>query len=99
MKFKDICGKISDVIRVIFGYGVTVSLFAGGLTFLGFLAAFIIGGPTATAICVFIKDKIIPVIIYISTISVVLGIVAMYLKGEVALTSNKNKASKHEGEM
>ncbi len=98
-KFKEICSKISDVIRVIFGYGITVSLFAGGLTFFGFIAALIIGGETATAICLFISKQIIPVIIYISTISVVLGIIAMYLKGEVALTSNKKKSSKHEGEM
>lgn len=97
--FKEICGKISDALHVVFGYGITISLFAGGLTFIGFIAALIIGGDTATAICVFTKDKIIPVIIYISTISVVLGIIAMYLKGEVALTSNKKKASKHEGEM
>lgn len=99
MKFKEICSKISDVIRVIFGYGITISLFAGGLTFFGFIAALIIGGDVATAICLVISKKIIPVIIYISTISVVLGIIAMYLKGEVALTSNKKKASKHEGEM
>ncbi len=99
MKFKDICNKISDVIRVIFGYGITISLFAGGITFFGFIAALIIGGETATEICVFISKKIIPVIIYTSTISVVLGIIAMYLKGEVALTSNKKKAAKHEGEM
>ena len=53
-KFKEICSKISDVIRVIFGYGITVSLFAGGLTFFGFIVALIIGGETATAICTFI---------------------------------------------
>ena len=99
MKIKEFFSKVSDVIRVIFGYGITISLFAGGLTFFGFIAALIIGGETATAICLVISKKIIPVIIYISTISVVLGIIAMYLKGEVALTSNKKKASKHEGEM
>lgn len=99
MTIKEILHKISDVIRVIFGWGITISLFAGGLTFFGFIAALIIGGPTATAICLFISGKIIPVIIYISTISVVLGIIAMYLKGEVALTSNKKKAAKHESEM
>lgn len=98
-KIKETFAKISDALRVVFGYGITISLFAGGLTFLGFIAALIIGGETATAICTFISGKIIPVIIYISTISVVLGILAMYLKGEVALTSNKKKSSKHEGEM
>lgn len=96
---KKILEKISDILRKIFGYGIIVSLFGGGLTFFGFVAALIIGGDVATEICLFISGKIIPVIIYISTIMVFLGIVAMYLKGEVALTSNKKKASKHEGEM
>lgn len=99
MKFKNILGKISDILRVIFGYGIMIALFAGGLTFFGYIAALIIGGETATAICLFISKKIIPVIIYISTIMVLLGIVAMYLKGEVALTSDKKKSSKHDSEM
>lgn len=99
MKFKEICHKISNVLRVIFGYGIAISLFAGGLTFFGFLAALIIGGETANAICLFISGKIIPVIIYISTVMVLLGVIAMYLKGEVALTSNKKKAAKHQAEM
>ena len=99
MKIKEILGKISDVLRVIFGYGIAIALFAGGLTFFGYIAAFIIGGETATAICLFISGKIIPVIIYISTVMVALGIISMYLKGEVALTSNKKKRAKHQGEM
>ena len=99
MKFKEICHKISNILRVIFGYGIAISLFAGGLTFFGFLAALIIGGETANAICLFISGKIIPVIIYISTVMVILGVIAMYLKGEVALTSNKKKAAKHQAEM
>lgn len=76
-----------------------ISLFAGGLTFFGYLAALIIGGDTATAICTFIYEKIIPVIIYLSTSMVILGLLAMYLNGETALTSDKKKTSKHKGEM
>ena len=68
-----------------------ISLFAGGLTFFGYLAALIIGGDTATAICSFIYEKIIPVIIYLSTSMVILGLLAMYLNGETALTSDKKK--------
>lgn len=96
---KEICKKISAVLKTIFGYGIMICLFAGGLTFFGYLAALIIGGETATAICVFIYKAIIPYIIKTSTIMVLLGLVAMYLNGEMALTSNKKKASKHEGEM
>ena len=95
---KEICKKISQVLRTVFGYGIMLCLFAGGLTFFGYLAALIIGGETAAAICVFIYKTIIPVIIKTSTILVLLGLVVMYLNGELALTSDKKKASKHHGE-
>ena len=98
-KVKAVCLNISNVLSWIFGAGIAVSLFAGGLTFFGFLAALIIGGDTAGTICDFIYKSIFPVIIKISTISVLLGIFIMYLRGEVALTSEKKKTSKHDGEL
>ena len=96
---KEVCKKISAVLKTIFGYGIMLCLFAGGLTFFGYLAALFIGGETATTICTFIYKTLIPYIIKASTIMVLLGLVAMYLNGEMALTSNKKKASKHQGEM
>lgn len=96
---KKACKKIASVISTIFGYGIMIALFGGGLTFFGYVAALIIGGDTAATICAVIYDKILPVIIYISTIMVVIGLVAMYLNGETALTPDKKKTSKHEGEM
>ncbi len=96
---KNICKKISNVLRVVFGYGILVALFVGGLTFFGYVAALIIGGDVAAAICAFIYKTIVPPMIKVSTISVLLGLVVMYLNGEVALTASKKKASKHEGEM
>ncbi len=96
---KEICKKISNVLRVIFGYGIMVCLFAGGLTFFGYVAALIIGGDTAATICDVLYNQIIPVIIKASTVLVLLGLVIMYLNGEKALTSNKKKSSKHQGEL
>ena len=96
---KEICKKISNVLKTIFGYGIMITLFAGGLTFFGYVAALIIGGSTATAICTVIYKDIVPIIIYTSVIMVLLGLVAMYLAGEVALTPEKKKAKKHEGEV
>ena len=91
---KEICKKISTVLKTIFGYGIMICLFAGGLTFFGYLAALIIGGETATAICTVIYKTIVPYIIKGSTIMVLLGLVAMYLNGEMALTANKKKPGK-----
>lgn len=96
---KETCKKISNVLRTIFGYGIMICLFAGGLTFFGYVAALIIGGETATAICVFIYKTLFPWIIRASTVLVLLGLLTMYLNGEKALTSDKKKTSKHEGEL
>ena len=91
---KETCKKISAVLKTIFGYGIMITLFAGGLTFFGYLAALIIGGETATAICTFIYKTIIPYIIKGSTAMILLGLVAMYLNGEMALTSGKSTKKK-----
>jgi len=96
---REICKKLSDLLRTVFGYGIMICLFAGGLTFFGYMAALIIGGETAAVICTVIYKSIIPVIIKSSTILVLLGLLVMYLNGEMALTANKHETSKHEGEM
>jgi len=96
---KKFCKKLSDILRWVFGWGILVCLLAGGLTFFGYVAALCIGGDTAAAICQFIYKTLFPYIIRTSTVLVLLGLVVMYLGGETALTANKKKAAKHEGEM
>lgn len=59
----------------------------------------VISGGTGYEITNVIKSSILPVVIYASTILVLLGLFIMYLRGETALTPDKKKASKHEGEM
>ena len=89
--------KIANVCKLIFGYGIMIVLFAGGLTFFGYVAALIIGGETATAICTWIYKSFVPVMIYASTILILFGLATMYLAGEKALTPGK-KDMKTEGE-
>lgn len=89
--------KISDVCKLIFGYGIMIVLFAGGLTFFGYVAALIIGGETATAMCTWIYKTFIPLIIMASTILILFGLVTMYMAGEKALTPGKKNA-RSEGE-
>ena len=84
--------KISDVFKIIFGYGIMIVLFAGGLTFFGYVAALIIGGETAAAVCTWIYKSFIPVIIYASTVLILFGLLTMYLAGEKALVPGRNAA-------
>lgn len=88
---KNICKKISTALRWVFGYSIMLCLLAGGLTFFGYLAALCIGGDTAAEICRVIYDIVIPVIIKISSVTVLLGLLVMYLNGEVALSAGKKQ--------
>ncbi len=93
------CRKISDALKSVFGWGIMLCLFAGGLTFFGYLAALVIGGDVAAEICRVLSGEIFPVIIYASTVMVLLGLTSMYFGGEKALTSEKKESAKHEGEL
>ena len=88
---KKLLDKVSVLCRWIFGYGIMIALFVGGLTFLGYLVALIVGGDIATTICSFIKEQVNPIITYLSTSMVLFGLLTMYLAGEKALTSEKQK--------
>ena len=94
---KESLKKISGVCKLIFGYGIMIVLFAGGLTFFGYVIALIIGGETAASICAWIYKSFIPVIIRASTILILFGLVTMYMAGEKALTPG-GKTKKDEGE-
>ena len=83
--------------RIIFGYSIMITIFAGGLTLLGYIAALIIGGDTAALICEVIYKDIFPILIYISTVMVLFGLVTMYLAGEMALTAGKKKKNPENG--
>ena len=88
---KEYLMKASKICKLLFGYGIMFVLFAGGLTFFGYLAALFVGGSAAEAICIFIYKKIIPVIVYTANCLVIFGLISMYLAGELALTTNKKK--------
>ncbi len=81
--------KVSEVCKLIFGYGIMIVLFTGGMTFFGYVAALIIGGETATSICTWIYKSFIPVIIYASTVLILFGLITMYMAGEKALVPGR----------
>ncbi len=88
---KEFMKKISVFLKEVFGWGIMICLFAGGITFFGYIVALIIGGNTAAVICSFIYDKFIPVVVYVTSVLVLLGLVAMYMGGEIALSAKKKQ--------
>ena len=93
---KEFSKTISGFLKDVFGYGMVVCLFAGGLTFFGYLVALIMGGETATSICVFIYKTICPIIVTLSNVMIIVGLLAMYLNGEKALTISDDKKKKEQ---
>jgi hypothetical protein len=71
---------MKKIIDTIFGYGMVISLFVGGLTFFGYAAALIIGGQIATDICTFIYKTLYPYLIYFSSIVVLIGLLKSYIE-------------------
>ena len=82
--------KPTKICKIVFGYGIMLSLLVGALTFFGYVFAICIGGELATQICSFIKDRIIPLVTYTSTVMVLFGLLIMYMSGQVALTAKKS---------
>lgn len=85
---KKVLKAIIKILDKIYGWGIFICLFGGGLMFFGFLAAFIIGGETATAISVFIHKTIFKGLIYGGNVIICLGLLNMYLKKQKSLTVN-----------
>ena len=83
--------KTALVLSYIYAVGIAVSLFAGALSALGYAVALIIGGQGAGKICEFIYKELYPVLVYIATGSVLLGLLKMYIAGEKSLTPPKKK--------
>lgn len=86
------------VMKIIFGWAIMLTLFVGGATFLAYVAAIILGGDEAVRITAFIKNYIIPGITYASTVSVLYGLIIMYLSGQTALSAKKAKTEAKSNE-
>ena len=89
-KFRENTAKI---LSYVYAIGIAVSLFVGAITVFGYIVALIVGGDTATEMCSFIYQKIYPIIIYLSSVSILIGLVKMYFAGEKSLVPpKKNRA-------
>ena len=91
-KFFEKLRKISLLIlKNVFGYSVMITLLGGGLTMLCYVVALIIGGDVAAKICDVTYKQVWPIIIMIANITIVLGLIAMYINGDKALSPSEKK--------
>ena len=88
---KEFREKLGKILAQLYGVGIFTALMLGALSFVGYLAALILGGEVAGQICTFIYKKVYPGIYYLSAGSVLLGLLKMYVVGEKALTPPRKK--------
>jgi hypothetical protein len=87
--------KTGQIINIIVGWGIYLTLIAGGLTFFAFLLALLIGGGkdgTGQIIAVFLQKKFFPVVIRAASFTVILGLIGMYINKQQALSLKTDKA-------
>ena len=92
-KFREALAKI---LTYVYAVGIALSLFVGAISALGYIAAIAIGGDTAGKICAFIYKDFYPHIIYLASLSIMVGFVRMYVAGEKSLVPPKKKIKAKE---
>ncbi len=84
--------KIYKVLNTIYGVMMSVSFFAGFLPLIPFIIAIIIGGDAGEAIAVFLQKDYYPWVIIIGSLSLVVGLIAMYVGKLEALSVKRVSA-------
>ena len=71
--------KIYKILNKIYGVMMTISFFAGILPLIPFVIAIIIGGDIGANISTFLYKQFYPWVITIGSMSILVGLVAMYV--------------------
>lgn len=83
--------KFTDILLKVFAYGIIACLFAGGLSLVGYIVALIIGGESATALCLWVFKTYLPWVIKVTSIFTLIGLIGMYLSKQKALVATAEK--------
>jgi hypothetical protein len=83
--------KFTDILLKVFAYGIIACLFAGGLSLVGYIVALIIGGESATALCLWVFKTYLPWVIKATSIFTLIGLIGMYMSKQKALVATAEK--------
>jgi len=78
--------KIYKILCKIYAITMMIAFFAGFIPVIPFIIAIIIGGPAGEAISLFMYNKVYPVAFAIASVSVLIGLQAMYITGQESLS-------------
>ena len=86
--------KIYKVLNRIYGVTMFVAFFGGVLPLIPFVIALIVGDTTGEAISTFLYNSYYPWVIALASVAVVIGLIAMYVGKQSALSTKNFKKAK-----
>lgn len=78
--------KIEYIIESVFSLSLIIAILGGGIIFLMFIVALIMGGSTGEMIAVNASEKVMPYFIRAASISILAGLIYVYMNKQHALT-------------
>lgn len=88
--------KIYNIIHKIYGILMTISFFAGIVPIIPYVIALIIGGETGQAIAQFLYNDYYKWVILGASVSVLIGLIGLYVSGEEGLSVKSVGRKKEE---
>ena len=79
--------KIYRILKKLYGITMTVAFFGGVLPLIPFLAAIAVGSSAGESIALFLSEQYYPWVIALASISVIIGLVAMYVGKQEGLSA------------
>lgn len=89
--------KVYKILNKIYGMGMSVAFWGGLVPLPPLVLAICVGGETGEKIAVFLEKQYYPWVIALASVSIVVGLIAMYVNGQEAFSTRsfaKKKADK-----
>lgn len=78
--------KILEITKTLFSISLILAILGGGIIFLMFIIALIVGGSRGEYIAVTASDLIMPYFIKLAALAVLSGLLSIYIDGKHTLT-------------
>ena len=88
--------NIYKVLQKIYGITMMIAFFGGIIPLIPYIIAVIIGGSAAEKIMLFFTNKYYPWIIALASIAVIIGLIAMYVGKQQALSKKSFTQKNHD---
>lgn len=81
----------NKVINYLFSIFISLAIFGGGVVFLMFVIAFVLGGEIGNSLALTVKNETIPLFMRFATVGTLAGLIVSYITDKHELTLEEKK--------